>query len=110
MEEIKRIVEVVADILDCNVKEIQVNGVRPSASFYLVLSIKENYTHKLSGMNEENRLRLTEFNIDSLNVDENTITINSENGNLKPCKIIVIFNFNDKLTDSYILVFILCLL
>lgn len=95
MEEITRIVEVVADILGCKVEEIRVNGVRPSASFYLVLSIKENYIHKLSDMNEENRLRLKEFNIDILNVDENTITISGENGNLKPCKIIVIFNFND---------------
>lgn len=46
-------------------------------------------------MNEEDRLRLTKFNIDILNVDENTITINSENGNLKPCKIVVTFKFNN---------------
>lgn len=95
MEEIKRIVEVVADILDCKVEEIRVNGVRPSASFYLVLSVKENDAQKLLFMNEEDRLRLTKFNIDILNVDENTITINSENGNLKPCKIVVIFKFNN---------------
>lgn len=80
MEEIKRIVEVVADILDCKVEEIRVSGVRPSASFYLVLSIKENDAQKLSYMNEEDVLRLTKFNIDILIVDENTITINSENG------------------------------
>lgn len=80
MEEIKRIVEVVADILDCKVEEIRVNGVRPSASFYLVLSINENDAQKLSYMNEEDRLRLTKFNIDNLIVDENTITINNENG------------------------------
>lgn len=95
MEEIKRIVEVVADILDCKVEEIRVNGVRPSASFYLVLSVKENDAQKLLFMNEEDRLRLTKFNIDILNVDENTITINSENGNLKPCKIVVTFKFNN---------------
>lgn len=80
MEEIKRIVEVVADILDCKVEEIRVSGVRPSASFFLVLSIKENDAQKLSYMNEEDVLRLTKFNIDILIVDENTITINSENG------------------------------
>lgn len=80
MEEIKSIVDVVADILDCKVEEIRVSGVRPSASFYLVLSIKENDVQKLSYMNEEDVLRLTKFNIDILIVDENTITINSENG------------------------------
>lgn len=80
MEEIKSIVDVVADILDCKVEEIRVSGVRPSASFYLVLSIKENDAQKLSYMNEEDVLRLTKFNIDILIVDENTITINSENG------------------------------
>lgn len=90
-----RIVEVVADILCCKAEEILVNGVRPSASFYLVLSIQEDYTWKLSNMNEEDLLRLTKFNIDFLNFDENTITINSENGNLKPCKIIVIFILYD---------------
>lgn len=79
-EEIKSIVDVVADILDCKVEEIRVSGVRPSASFYLVLSIKENDAQKLSYMNEEDVLRLTKFNIDILIVDENTITINSENG------------------------------
>lgn len=79
-EKIKRILEVVADILDCKVEEIRVNGARPSASFYLVLSIKENDAQKLSYMNEEDRLRLTKFDIDILIVDENTITINSENG------------------------------
>lgn len=80
MEEIKSIVDVVADILDCKVEEIRVSGVRPSTSFYLVLSIKENDAQKLSYMNEEDVLRLTKFNIDILIVDENTITINSENG------------------------------
>lgn len=79
-EEIKSIVDVVADILDCKVEEIRVSGVRPSTSFYLVLSIKENDAQKLSYMNEEDVLRLTKFNIDILIVDENTITINSENG------------------------------
>lgn len=79
-EEIKSIVDVVADILDCKVEEIRVSGVRPSASFYLVLSINENDAQKLLYMNEEDRLRLTKFNIDNLIVDENTITINSENG------------------------------
>lgn len=90
-----RIVEVVADIICCKAEEIFVNGVRPSASFYLVLSIQEDYTWKLSNMNEEDLLRLTKFNIDFLNFDENTITINSENGNLKPGKIIVIFILYD---------------
>lgn len=43
-------------------------------------------------MNEEDRLRLTKFNIDSLYVDENPIRINCGNGNLEPSKIIAIFN------------------
>lgn len=92
MEEIKLIVVVVAEILGCKVEEIRVNGVRPSASFYLVLSIIENYTQKLYNMTEEYRHRLTELNIDNLNVDENTITVNSENDDLT-CTIVIIFSF-----------------
>lgn len=46
-------------------------------------------------MNEEDCFRFIKFNIDILNVDENIIIINSENSNLKLCKIIVKFNFNN---------------
>lgn len=46
-------------------------------------------------MNEEDCFRFMKFNIDILNVDENIIIINSENGNLKLCKIVVIFKFNN---------------
>lgn len=72
--------EVVSDILDCDVEEILVNGLRPSTSFYLVLSVKEAYIWKLPTINKEDRLRLIELNIDFLIVDEITITIKNQKG------------------------------
>lgn len=99
-EKIQHIVKVVADILDCYKEEILVNGVRPSTSFYLVLSLKETYTWKLSDMKEKDRLRLTKINIDFLIIDETKITMNSQKGNLNSSKIIFVFTVYNKLTDK----------
>lgn len=79
-EQIDHIVEVVADMLDCETQDIVVNGVKPSNSFFLVLSFKEVYTRKLSKINEQNRHRLMNLNIDYLIVDSNTIFLQSEEG------------------------------
>lgn len=79
-EHIEHIVEVVADILECETQEIFVNGVKPSSSFFLVLSLKEVYTRKLSEVNEQDRLRLIKLYIDFIIVDLNTIFLQSLEG------------------------------
>lgn len=81
-EHIKNIVEVVADILDCETQEIFVNGVKPSNSFFLVLSLKEVYSRRLSEMNKQDRLRLMKLNIDFFIVDFSTIFLQSREGKL----------------------------
>lgn len=76
----QNIVEVVADILDCETLEIFVNGVKPSNSFFLVLSFKEVYTWKLLKMGEQDHLKLMNLNIDFLIVDKNTIYFQNVKG------------------------------
>lgn len=77
-QKIKEIVEFVAKLLGCSKEEILVNGLIPSASFLLVLSVKKVKIWKLHNLNGQERLILTKFDIDYFIVDENTITLNSQ--------------------------------
>lgn len=79
-EQIEHIVEAVADIVDCETQDISVNGVKPSNSFFLVLSLKKVYTWKLSKLNEQDCHRLTNLNIDFFIVDFKTIFLQSVKG------------------------------
>lgn len=79
-EQIEHIVEAVADIVECEAQEIFVNGVKPSNSFFLVLSLKEVYTWKLSKMNEQDSHRLMNLNIDFFIIDLKTIFLQSVKG------------------------------
>lgn len=81
-ENIQRIVTIVAAILDCKVEDIVVNGYRNSASFILVLLIKEGHTSKLSAMNDQDRLKLMKLNIDFLIVDGRTIRLERSKGKI----------------------------
>lgn len=86
-EQIKHVVEVVADILDCDIEEILVNGVRPSTSFFLILSVKETYIWKLKNMNEHTHIRLMKLKIDFLIVDKSTIKLKRQEGKLNYLRI-----------------------
>lgn len=79
-QKIKEFVEFVAKLLGCSKEEILVNGLIPSASFLLVLSVKKVKIWKLHNLNGQERLILTKFDIDYFIVDENTITLNSQEG------------------------------
>nr|XP_034321578.1 uncharacterized protein LOC105323062 [Crassostrea gigas] len=79
-EQIEHIVEAVADIVECETQEISVNGFKPSNSFFLVLSLKEVYTWKLSKLNEQDIHRLRNLNIDFFIVDFKTISLQSVRG------------------------------
>lgn len=103
-EKINHTVEVIANIVNCGTEEILFNGVQPSTSFSLVLSFKKAYIWKLLNMNEKDRLRLMKLNIDFLSVDENTITLNSINGNLKiTLKYLNIYNLINCYRNVYLL-------
>lgn len=79
-QKIKEIVEFVAELLGCSKEEILLSGLLPSASFFLVLSVKKVKTWKLHHLNGRDRLILTKFDIDYFIVDKNTITLNRQEG------------------------------
>lgn len=78
--QIEKITDEVAAMLECEDGDILENGVMESASFLLVLSIKESYTHKLFILGKQDRLKLKKLNIDYIIVDKETIFSDSENG------------------------------
>lgn len=75
------IVQEVADMLECEKRNILVNGVLHSSSFLLVLSIKETYVWKLSCMNEQDKVKLQRLNIDYLMFGEEVIALTGSKGN-----------------------------
>lgn len=77
------IVQEVADMLECEKRNILVNGVLHSSSFLLVLSIKETYVWKLSCMNEQDKVKLQRLNIDYLMFGEEVIALSGSKGNGK---------------------------
>lgn len=79
-EQTEHIVEVVAVILGCETQEIFVNGVKPSNSFFLVVSLKEVYAWKLTEMDEQDRLKLMKLNIDFFIVDLNKVFLENLEG------------------------------
>lgn len=79
-EYIQEVIETVAAILDCNEKDILLNGIRHSTSFLLSLSVKEVYSWKFLVLNEQDRLKLRRLNIDYLIIDKNTVDLEGSNG------------------------------
>lgn len=82
-QDIDDIVEEVADMLECEKRNILVNGVLHSSSFLLVLSIKETYVWKLSCMNEQDKMKLQRLNIDYLMIGEEVIVLDGSKGSGK---------------------------
>lgn len=79
-EYIRDVIDTVAAILECNEEDILLNGVRPSTSFLLTLSVKEVYSWKLLVLNEEDRKKFWRLNIDYLIIDKNTIDLEGLKG------------------------------
>lgn len=82
-QDIDDIVEEVADMLECEKRNILVNGVLHSSSFLLVLSIKETYVWKLPCMNEQDKMKLQRLNIDYLMIGEEVIVLDGSKGNYR---------------------------
>lgn len=68
--------------LDCEPHDILVNGVKPSNSFFLVLSFQEVYSRRLFNLNKQDRLRLMKLNIDFFIVYFDPIFLQSREGKL----------------------------
>lgn len=69
-----------AAILDCKVEDILLNGVRPSKSFLISLSVKEIYIWKLLALQEKDRIKLKRLNIDYSIIDGKIIHLDRPKG------------------------------
>lgn len=87
---IDRIVETVAAIIDCSTDEIFVNGIKHSASFIIVLSMKRDHASELINMNRQNRHKLMLLKVDYLMIDDQTIYMDVAKGILWICFIFFI--------------------
>lgn len=70
IEDIKR---TFADTMKCSEKEVQVGGICPSASFFLVLSIKTEHLIKLLTMEQQDKDKLSKLSIDFIMVELNIV-------------------------------------
>eukprot|EP00105_Crassostrea_gigas_P007184 XP_011421347.1 PREDICTED: uncharacterized protein LOC105323978 [Crassostrea gigas] len=72
-ERIEKIKDTVAAIVGCTSEDIMVGGFSHSNSFFLVLAIKDTYYRKLLDMEQQDKDKLRQLNIDFLIVDLNVI-------------------------------------
>lgn len=81
-KEIDDILEGVAEMLDCEKRDILVNGVLPSMSFIIVLSINEAYIWRLNFLSKQDCNKLRRLNIDYLIVDKYLFFFESPKGKM----------------------------
>lgn len=80
-ERIVEIRETLAVFLNCSSREILIGGACPSASFLLVLSIKDAYSYKLLALEQCDKDKLTKLDIDYIIVDLTVINLEPSKGN-----------------------------
>lgn len=88
--QIEKIKETVASIVGCSPKEIHENGYHKSSSFFVVLLMKELYTRKLLSIEQDEKDKLFQLNIDYIIVDKDPVYLERSQG--KPiyiCKSII---------------------
>lgn len=79
-KDIDDILEELAEMLKCEKSDIFVNGVLPSMSFILVVSINEAFTWRLNALDEQDCKKLGRLNIDYLVVDDELFLLDSSKG------------------------------
>lgn len=82
-KEIDDILEGIAEMLNCEKRDILVNGVLPSMSFILVLLINEAFTLKLNALGEQDCKKLRRLKIDYFVIDRNRFLLESSKGKSK---------------------------
>lgn len=95
-KEIDDILEGVAEMLDCEKRDILVNGVLPSMSFIIVLSINEAYIWRLNVLSKQDCNKLRRLNIDYLIVDQYRVFFESTKGEMVNYFIKHVFFYENK--------------
>lgn len=67
--------------MNCTSNEILIGGACPSASFLLVLSIKDSYSGTLLALDQCDKDKLTKLDIDYVIVDLTVINLEAAKGN-----------------------------
>lgn len=81
-EDENKIRETVAYIVGCSIEDIKVHGYLPSTSFFIILSIKDNYIERLLAVKQKDKDILRELNIDYFKEGINKISIERTSGDI----------------------------
>lgn len=81
-EDATKIRKTVAEILNCPLDEVTVNGYLHSTSFFIVLSIKDIYIEQLLTMKQHEKNKLKKLNIDYFKDDFHTVILVGTAGNI----------------------------
>lgn len=81
-EDVAKIRKTVAEILDCSLDDVQVNGYLHSTSFFLVLSIKNIYIKNLLAINQHEKDKLMKLKIDYFEYDNHTVMLEHTAGKI----------------------------
>lgn len=82
-KEIDDILEGIAEVLNCEKRDILVNGVLPSMSFILVLLIDKAYTLKLNALDEQDCKKFRGLKIDYFVIDKTRFLLEYSKGKSK---------------------------
>lgn len=82
-KEIDDILEGITEVLNCEKRDILVNGVLPSLSFILVLLIDKAYTLKLHALDEQDCKKFRGLKIDYFVIDKTRFLLESSKGKSK---------------------------
>lgn len=66
--------------MGCTIEEVLVNGYLHSASFSLVLSIRNNFVHQLLPLKRKDKDKLSELSIDYFKIDSTIIRLKGLRG------------------------------
>lgn len=79
-KQIETIRETVAALLRCTATDIYVSGLDHSTSFFVVISIKQDYLKNLLAMGKQDQEKLIEMKIDHFIVDFVTVYLRHPKG------------------------------
>lgn len=69
------LLQTVAEIVHCESTDIQVIALQPENSFVITLTMKENLVIKLKDTNPSNLLKLLQYKVDWIRIEDNVINI-----------------------------------
>lgn len=79
--DIELIRKTVVQLLKCKAKDVFVSGFDHSSSFYVIVSIREDYTRNLFALEENDEEKLAALRINCFIVDCVTVYLNDQEGN-----------------------------